>query len=277
MTLTRLAAFVAAFAALLASGAQAAARRVTFPGEDGVTLQGWLYEPATPGPHQAIVALHGCEGLLGRHGSPSARHADWGERWAQAGFLALFPDSFGSRGLGRQCRVSEREIHPSQQRVPDAQAALAFLAARPDVDAKRIALVGWSNGGTSTLYAVEPRNAPAGPDFAQAIAFYPGCRLPLEHGRWATRLPLLVLIGASDDWTPAEPCAALIAQAKATGEAADIVTYAGAYHDFDHPDLPVHTVDGLAFTAGGTGQAHTGPNPAARADAIRRVMDALSR
>ena len=30
----------------------------------------------------------------------------------------------------------------------------------------------------------------------------------------------------------------------------------GACHDFDHPDLPVHAVDGLAFAADGGGQAH---------------------
>ena len=189
----------------------------------------------------------------------------------------LFPDSFGSRGLGPQCKVGDREVHPSRERVEDADAALKFLAARADVDAKQISLVGWSNGGSSTLYAVEPKHAPAGADFARAIAFYPGCRTPLESGRWRTRLPLLVLIGAIDDWTPAEPCAALVADAKAKGEPAEIVTYAGAYHDFDHPDLPVHTVEGLAFTANGGGQAHTGTNPAARADAIRRVMEALSR
>ena len=32
-----------------------------------------------------------------------------------------------------------------------------------------------------------------------------------------TRLPLLVLIGAADDWTPAAPCSELIADAKAKG------------------------------------------------------------
>jgi dienelactone hydrolase len=276
MKFRRFAVFAAAFAALLGARAHAAPQRVTFPGADGLTLQGWLYAPTTEGPHRAIVALHGCAGLVGAGGLPSARHEDWGERWAQAGFLALFPDSFGSRGLGPQCKVSDREVHPSRERVADADAALKFLAARPDVDAKRISLVGWSNGGSTTLYAVEPKNAPAGADFVRAIAFYPGCRTPLEGGRWRTRVPLLVLIGADDDWTPAAPCAELIADAKAKGEPAEIAVYPGAYHDFDHPDQPVHTVEGLAFTANGGGAAHTGTNPAARADAIRRVMDALT-
>jgi dienelactone hydrolase len=63
----------------------------------------------------------------------------------------------------------------------------------------------------------------------------------------------------------------MVAAAKAAGELVDIVTYPGAYHDFDHPSLKVHTQDGLAFTASGTGVAHTGTNPAARADALVRV------
>ena len=90
-------------------------------------------------------------------------------------------------------------------------------------------------------------------------------------------MPLLVLIGADDDWTPAAPCADLAAKAKAQGEKVDIVVYPHAYHDFDHPDLPAHTVDGLAFTANGSSSAHTGTNSAARADAIKRVADFLSR
>jgi dienelactone hydrolase len=164
---------------------------------------------------------------------------------------ALSRDSFGSRGLGPQCRNDEREVRPSRERVADAEAALRFLVARADVDPKAVSLLGWSNGGSTTLYAVEPKHAPTGVDFARAIAFYPGCRLPLEHG-WKSRLPLLLLIGAADDWTPGAPCQQLVDEAKARGESADIVVYANAYHDFDHPNLPVHELKHLAFTAGET-------------------------
>ena len=272
--------FAAASLMMLAANSAAAdPRAVSFPGAEGVTLRGWLYEPAASGPRRAIVALHGCAGLLGKDGLPSARHADWGERWAKAGWLVLFPDSFGSRGLGPQCRNGDRTVRVGRERVDDANAALLFLSRRDDVDPHEIALVGWSNGGSTTLYAVQPRNSPTkangGVDFARAIAFYPGCRTPLETGRWRTRLPLLVLIGAADDWTPAAPCSDLIAEAKSKGEPAEIVVYPDAYHDFDHPDLPVHVLEGLAFTADGEGEAHTGTNPAARADAIDRVMKFL--
>ena len=258
-------------ALLCAASARAESpQRVTFAGA-GVTLEGWLYGAGGEGRHPAIVALHGCAGLEDKNGAPSARHDDWGQRLSARGYVVLFPDSFASRGLGPQCKNEDRELSPGRERVADAAAALRFLTARPDVDAKAISLLGWSNGGSAALYAVEPKNAPKDVDFARAIAFYPGCRLPLESGRWSARLPLLVLIGAADDWTPAAPCQKLIDQARAAGENVDIIVYPAAYHDFDHPDLRVHKVKGLAFTGSGSNSAHTGTNPEAREDAIKRV------
>lgn len=279
LVLAALLGLAAASALGVASSAGANPARVTFPGKDGVTLQGFLYTPAGPGPFPAVVALHGCSGLTDKDGQPSERHADWGNRLAAQGFVVLFPDSYGSRNLGPQCKVSDRDISPAKQRPQDAKSALAYLATRPDVKANAVTLLGWSNGGSTTLYAVEPRRAPkAGePDFAKAIAFYPGCRDPLETGKWASRIPLLILIGEADDWTAAAPCHDLATAAKAAGEDVQIVGYPGAYHDFDHPDLPVHTVSGLAFASSGTGVAHTGTNPAARADALTRVPAYLAR
>ena len=52
--------------------------------------------------------------------------------------------------------------------------------------------------------------------------------------------------------------------------------YPGAYHDFDHRRLSLRVHTGLASTADGNGTAHTGTDPAARADAIRRVMALLA-
>jgi len=205
------------------------------------------------------------------------RHRDWAESLSAQGFAVLFPDSFASRGLGPQCKNSDREVHPSRERVADAQAAFAYLSALPQVKAGAISLLGWSNGGSSVFYSVTPKNTPPRGDFARAIAFYPGCRTPLETDRWRSRLPLLILIGEADDWTPAEPCKILAQEAMVRGEAVRIKTYPDAYHDFDHPNLPVHVVEHLAFTASGGGSAHTGTNEAARADAIDQVLHFLAR
>jgi dienelactone hydrolase len=86
------------------------------------------------------------------------------------------------------------------------------------------------------------------------------------------------MMGQADDWTPAKPCEALVARAKTLGGDTTFVGYPGAYHDFDAPDRPVTVLKGLAFTgAGAGGDAHTGTDPAARADALRRVPQFLAR
>src|SRR5690348_2437235 len=55
-----------------ASDVQAAEpTKVTFPGDQGLTLEGFLYRPEGPGPFPAVVALHGCSGLTGKDGEPS--------------------------------------------------------------------------------------------------------------------------------------------------------------------------------------------------------------
>lgn len=258
--------------AFLLSNLSATAEPVTFAGQ-GLMLHGELFRPDGPGRFPAVIALHGCAGLYGRHGDLAPRHADWAKRLVAEGHVVLFPDSFGSRGAGPQCKVQDRITRPAKERRDDAFAAKAYLQGRADVDPRAVSLLGWSNGGSAVLYTVGQKR-PAqdgGPDFAKAIAFYPGCRLPLAHGDWHARIPLLILIGAADDWTPAKPCEELATQAQAVGEPVSIVVYPDAYHDFDHPNLTVHETADLAFTADGSGSAHTGTNPAARADAIRRV------
>ncbi|GJD49528.1 hypothetical protein OPKNFCMD_2259 [Methylobacterium crusticola] len=267
--------------ALLAAAAPARPARaqpaaVAFPGADGVLLQGEVYRPAGPGPFPAVVALHGCGGLYGR-GGLNPRHADWGERLAAQGFLVLLPDSFGSRGLGAQCGRAGREIRPGRERVADALAAKAYLQGRPDVKPRAISLLGWSNGGSSVLYAVQPGvRDDGGAPFARAVAFYPGCRAPAERG-WRDGVPLLILVGAADDWTGAEPCRAMAQDAAARGEPVEVVVYPGAHHDFDHPSLALRERRGLAYTVNRDGVAHVGTDPAARADALRRVPDFLAR
>lgn len=262
----------------LACTAATAAERVSFAGDD-LMLRAILYRPDGPGPFAAVIALHGCAGLYGRDDSLSPRHADWAGRLVAAGFIVLFPDSFGSRGAGPQCKTDDRVTRPSKERVDDALAAKAYLQSRPDVKADALSLLGWSNGGSTVLYAVEPRNRPGDgkPDFARAVAFYPGCRAPSEQSRWHARLPLLILIGAADDWTPAAPCRSLAADAAAEREPVSIQIYPGAYHDFDHPNLSIKSHSDLAYTGDGSGQAHTGTDPAARRDVVTRVPAFLAR
>lgn len=248
--------------------------RVTLPGPDGVTLQALLFKPAgARGPTPVVIALHGCGGNTRRDGTLIPRVPDWSERWVAQGYAVLWPDSFGSRGLPPQCTVQKRVINPAI-RAGDAVASLAWLAQQPFADKARIALVGWSNGAGTALRAVAQageRQVPAGLDFKEAIAFYPGCRPLVERRRaWVARVPVTILMGGADNWTPPGPCRDLGARAGVR-----YVEYPGAYHDFDAPDAKIRERKNLTFTADGSGRAMVGTDPAARKAAIAEVARVL--
>lgn len=270
---------VANVIALLAPGLAGAItpEQVEIPYSDG-KLRALLYRPAGAGPFPAVIGLHGCAGIAGPSGAPASRYPDWGERLASAGFAVLYPDSFASRGLGSQCRVQSRTVRVDRERVADVETARRWLQSQPWIIPDRISLMGWSNGGIAALWAIRPRVAGKdnGPDFRAAIALYPGCRR-LTETAWNARVPTLILIGGADDWTSPLACQQMVQGARGRSARISLVVYPGAYHDFDHPNRPVQLRTGYAFSVDGTGRVHTGTNPAARADAIRRVQDWLTR
>jgi len=251
--------------------------RVAIATDQG-TLTGVFYLPAGQGPFPAVVALHGCGGLWREQGQLSLRHADWGERLAAAGFAVLMPDSYGSRGLGSQCGVKDLTVRANRERVADAMAARSWLQHRGNIKPDSIALLGWSSGGLTVLTAIRKERIPADgmPDFKRAAAFYPACRSQSESPSFSARIPLLILIGEADDWTPAAPCSHLAKAAQARGEQVGLVLYPGALHDFDHPRLEVKERDNIAYSASGTGKATVGTNMAAREDALKRVKAFLT-
>lgn len=272
-SLLRFAAILAALLSLASAAATAGGyERVEITTDEG-HLEGVLYRPEGPGPFPAVVALHGCGGLWRDDGKLSIRHTDWGEQLAQAGLIVLMPDSYGSRKLGSQCGIKDVTVRPSRERVSDAAAARRWLQARDDVRKDAISLLGWSGGGSAVLAAIRKDRRPADdkPDFARAVAFYPSCRLQSESAGFMSRLPLLILVGAADDWTPPAPCEYLAQAARSRGEPVELVIYPGALHDFDHPRLDVKERSDIAYSATGTGKATVGTNPEARADALKRV------
>jgi dienelactone hydrolase len=277
----RLFALLVAIAMSVIGSGAFAQEKVRFPSADSdltksapTALEGLLYRPSGEGPHPAIVLLHGCGGLYARDGNPSARHDDWARRFRSAGYVALLADSFTPRGIDEICTAASRTIQSRRERARDAYGALLFLQAQPFVKGDRIGLLGWSNGGSTTLWSIlDPISArPKGlrHDFAAAVAFYPACRQPLDYrAGWKTRIPLLILIGEKDDWTPAAPCMQLAARAAERGDPVSILVYPHAYHDFDAPNTKLRVRRNIATTESGT--ASVGTDPAGRADALERV------
>lgn len=226
--------------------------------------------PGTVAP--AIVMLHGCSGLWRRDGGLSAHFQDLAELALAEGYAVLLVDSFTPRSVREVCtqRYAQRSITP-RIRSNDAGGALEHLASRPDVDPRRIALLGWSHGGSTVLASVLGER-PGSRDFAAAIAYYPGCRVYRDRGL-TPRVPVLMLLGEADDWTPADQCLKLQEEFGGRGSPVEVRLYPGAHHGFDAA-VPVrmrHDVPNMprGVTVGG--------HPAARTDSRQRLLDYLRR
>jgi dienelactone hydrolase len=221
-------------------------KTVHFASEDGQTkLTGFLFEPAGPGPHAAIVMLHGRAGPYSSlakgvytAATLSHRHKQWGEFWAERGYVAVLVDSFGPRGYpggfpagsyeNRPAAVSEQTVRPL-----DAYGALRYLRGRRDVIADRIGLQGWSNGGMTVLVTMSD-HAP-GSGFRAALAEYPGCGMDAVKGAYHSYAPMLVMIASADEEVSPKICEAFVKRARAAGSDLEPVIYEGAEHNFDDP------------------------------------------
>ena len=207
---------VCSLAAVLALGLAACQPQgASAPGAD---LAAWLAKPEGNGPFPAVVLLHGRTGLERNTSHRTVwrgltRHA---ALLNDNGYVTLIVDSFGPRGIADACarpRLSEQ--------MSDSLAAFDHLASLPFVDAARIGVVGFSHGGTTALSLAGSTSG-----YAAAVAYYPYCRMGFIDR------PVLILIGARDDWTPVSLCHDVHRQY------ADVVTlkiYPDAYHSFDLP------------------------------------------
>ena len=240
------------------------------------TLRAELYKPDGDGPFPTVIALHGCGGLSVRSEPVQARYRDWAEQLVKDGSAVLLPDSYGSRGLGPQCRINERRLTARRERVSDILAARQWLVQQPWTRHDRISLIGWGNGASALLWAVRPQLSPRGaePDFRSAIAFYPDCTVSAGFG-WSARVPTLLLIGAKDDVTSPPACRQMIDGARGRSALARIVVYPGAYHDFDRPNLPLQ-VNAASADGASPERGHLASDPEARADAQKLVTEWLA-
>lgn len=252
---------------------------------DVVTLPATLRRPALTlhwaplandgAPHPVVVALHGCGGLYQRGTRMmEARFEVYVEQLHGLGFHVLLPDSFGSRGLSSLCtlRYGTRSVGIAQRRA-DVMDALAWLKGQAEVDSSRIALLGWDNGATTALSAMDARRQPAPPPLAAVALFYPACRR--MEGVDARAGAVLLQLGGADDWTPPQPCEQLARRWRAAGRDVVLDVYPDAFHGFDsanpvrfRPEVPNGaTTDGV----------HQGGNPEAAEASLARLAEFLGR
>ena len=225
---------VAALVAVIASTGDAIAGEggdsvtVTFPNADKfgpIEISAELLVPDGDGPFPAIVQLHGS-------GGPGEQDYKWAAEFRDMGYVALVIDSFGSRGL------ESPALTDSHNQINDAYGALAYLQGLSFVDADHMGIAGRSRGAMSALRMAEISGVVSsqrlkrrvGERVRAIVAFYPLCMMTDGYV-----IPVLILIGERDDWTPASTCvlAVQFVMERQPTASIDIVVYPGATHGFD--------------------------------------------
>jgi dienelactone hydrolase len=210
----------AALAALSLSSLSASAQtatKVTFTGPSGTGLEsgllsGVIYRPAnytSSSNFPAVVMMHGCGGMwsnrdpkaMNSNGTPNLQNhiEKWGWKLASEGIVALAVDSYTRRKPSPTVPDSDWQnqcngetyggaVDPYTTRVLDARAAWNYLAGDSRINAARIGMLGWSQGGQAVMVesaeTSRTNNTPrtTATPFSVSVVFYPGCGSDLGFG-----------------------------------------------------------------------------------------------
>jgi carboxymethylenebutenolidase len=195
---------------------------VQFSAPDGM-VSGFLAVPATRGKHPALVVVHEWWGLTGWVKGET-------EKFAQQGYVALAVDLY--RGKVTNDPMEAHELMrglPADRAVSDLKAAFDYLAARKDVEARRIGSVGWCMGGGYSLQLAihEPR-------LAACVVNYGA--LPTDAAELRRiRSPLLGNFGGLDRGITPDDVRAFEKTMRSLSKSVDVKIYADAGHAFENP------------------------------------------
>jgi carboxymethylenebutenolidase len=187
------------------------------------TIQGVLFTPEkAKGRLPAIVVIHEWWGLNDWVKEQAAKLAD-------QGYVTLAIDLY----RGKVATTSD-EAHelmrgmPDDRSLRDLRAAVAYLAARKDVDKKRIGAIGWCMGGgkAAQLAAHEPT--------LRAVVINYGS-LPADAASLSGwNASTLGLFGGKDRGIPPESVEQFAVTMKKLGKSAEVHIYPDAGHAFEN-------------------------------------------
>ena len=196
---------------------------------EGVNLRGYLaLDDNATGARPGVLVFH--EGLgLGEFAMERAR------RLAGLGYVALAADMFGDRRQASNLQeiatlVGGLRAEPEKLRAR-GRAALAVLAAMPQVDAGRLAAIGFCFGGSVVLEL-----AREGADLKAVVSFHGvlATKMPAQPGR--VKASVLVCTGVDDPLAPPDQVADFENEMRAGGvKDWQVIAYGNTLHGFTNP------------------------------------------
>ena len=130
----------------LDANALVAPELVHYPSFDGREIPAFVFRPRGPGPHPVLVSIHG--GPEGQFRPAFSYSTQFFVN--ELGLAVVAPNVRGSSGYGRTW-LSLDNGTLREDSVRDIGALLDWIAARPDLDAERVAVSGGSYGGYMVL------------------------------------------------------------------------------------------------------------------------------
>lgn len=195
------------------------AAKLQAPLADGGTLDCELFLPDGPGPHPGVLVLHESFGL-----NDDIRRI--ASRFVEAGYAALAPNLFshGSRIVCLARLMSDVARGSIDREIADVMAARGVFAARPDVDAARIAVAGFCLGGGFALIAATR------PGFKAASVNYGD--VPKQREKLDGTCPIVGSFGERDRMFGANMAERLERHLNVLDVSHDVKVYDGAGHSF---------------------------------------------
>jgi len=224
-----------------------------------INLNATLFTPETNSPRPAVIILVGDDGL-------QQSHLNWGATLADWGYVSLVIDIFGSRG-GKNFQDTLNIEMPE-----DTTSAVKYLRSLKSVDSDKIALLGFSLGGSRILSFFD-RQSPSHIEdinFSAGVALYPNCAPGKQFSA-----PLLILAGISDQMMTFNLCKRLSNEADVMNNDVSAHFYPGVTHFFDNPDYRKDTISKKVAAAPPLWFQTNHYSEAAHKDALARVKSFL--
>lgn len=193
---------------------------------------------------------HRRPGVLVAHEGPGLDdHAkSYARRLADLGYAAFALDYHGGgKWLADRTQMMSRiiELMGAPDRIVAlGQAGLDVLTAQDEVDATRLAAIGFCFGGTMAFHL-----ARAGVPLKAAVGFHSGLGTTAPAKPGMVTAKVLALIGADDPIIPPQQRADFEAEMRAAGADWQIHLYGGVQHSFTNPGAPAANIPGIVYDA----------------------------
>ncbi|MDB9794410.1 dienelactone hydrolase family protein, partial [Flavobacteriaceae bacterium] len=178
-------------------------------------------------PNKRYPLIIGVAGSLGW----AEHHYEYLKMYQDLGYATFELNSFKSRNITSTVGT-QNEITMATM-IVDAYKALEKLSNHPQIIKEKVSITGWSLGGAVALYSAWlplKNSINKSLNFASHLAFYPPCFFDFEDLNFS-KVPIHILIGELDDWTPSEPCNNLVNKLAMSN--INVTVYKDSHHGFD--------------------------------------------